>query len=36
MLLQLKQPQAEQLPEIVNLDRACLDGMWTLEGYQRE
>lgn len=36
MLLQLKQPQAEQLAEIVVLDSACLGGIWTLEAYQRE
>ena len=36
MLLQLKQPQIEQLAEIVDLDLACLGGMWKLEGYQRE
>jgi ribosomal-protein-alanine N-acetyltransferase len=36
MFLQLKQPQTEQLGEIVALDHACLGGIWTLEGYQRE
>lgn len=36
MLLQLKQPQVEQLAEIVDLDHSCLGGIWTLEGYQRE
>jgi ribosomal-protein-alanine N-acetyltransferase len=36
MFLKLKQPKAEQLAEIVALDRACLGGIWTLEGYQRE
>lgn len=36
MFLQLKQPKTEQLAEIVALDCACLGGIWTLEGYQKE
>ena len=27
---------ADRLPEAVALDRQCLGGLWTLEGYQRE
>lgn len=26
----------EQLPAVVELDRLCLGGLWTLEGYRRE
>ena len=32
----LKSPTIEQLPEIVDLDRRCLGGIWSLDGYQRE
>jgi ribosomal-protein-alanine N-acetyltransferase len=32
----LKQPGSEHLAAIVDLDRACLGGIWTLEGYRRE
>jgi [ribosomal protein S18]-alanine N-acetyltransferase len=35
--LQLKSPQTkDDLEQIVALDRLCLGGLWTLEGYQRE
>lgn len=34
--LDLKQARVEQLSQVVELDRLCLGGMWTLEGYQRE
>ena len=34
--LHLKPIAAEQLEQIVELDRLCLGGLWTLEGYQRE
>lgn len=34
--LELKPLTAEQLPEVVELDKICLGGIWTLEGYQRE
>jgi ribosomal-protein-alanine N-acetyltransferase len=36
MFLQLKQPKIEQLAEIVALDCACMGGIWTLAGYQKE
>ena len=36
MRLHLKSPQAEQLHQIVLLDRLCFGGLWTLEAYQRE
>ena len=35
-LLQIKSPTAEQLPTVVELDQLCLNGLWNLEGYQRE
>ena len=28
--------KASQIPEIVALDKICLDGLWTAQGYQRE
>ena len=34
--LKLKALKAEQLQQVVELDRICLGGLWTLEGYQRE
>jgi [ribosomal protein S18]-alanine N-acetyltransferase len=32
----LKPPQLDYLNQIVELDKSCLGGLWTLEGYQRE
>jgi ribosomal-protein-alanine N-acetyltransferase len=32
----LKPPTLEQLPEIAELDRRCLGGIWSLDGYHRE
>ncbi|MEG3437173.1 ribosomal protein S18-alanine N-acetyltransferase [Pannus brasiliensis CCIBt3594] len=34
--LYLQQPNAEHLEAIVALDRTCLGGIWSLEGYRRE
>jgi ribosomal-protein-alanine N-acetyltransferase len=34
--LEIKPLSAEQLPAVVELDRICFGGHWTLEGYQRE
>ncbi|ACK65475.1 ribosomal-protein-alanine acetyltransferase [Rippkaea orientalis PCC 8801] len=34
--LTLSSPQTEQLSQLVELDRLCLGGLWTKEGYQRE
>ncbi|WP_017306414.1 ribosomal protein S18-alanine N-acetyltransferase [Spirulina subsalsa] len=34
--LQLKPLSVEQLDAVVELDRLCLGGLWTVEGYQRE
>lgn len=34
--LKLKPLGSEQLEQVVELDRLCLGGLWTLEGYQRE
>jgi [ribosomal protein S18]-alanine N-acetyltransferase len=34
--LKLQPPQSEQLSQVVDLDRRCLGGLWSLEGYQRE
>ena len=34
--LQLHPLRVEQLAEVVELDRLCFGGLWTLEGYQRE
>lgn len=34
--LLLKPPHSDLLPQIVELDKTCLGGLWTLEGYQRE
>lgn len=34
--LELKSLTAEQLPDVVELDKLCFGGHWTLEGYQRE
>ena len=28
--------KAEQLPQLVELDRLCLQGLWTLDGYHKE
>lgn len=33
---QLQQLTAEYLPAVVELDRLCFDGLWTLDGYRRE
>ncbi len=33
---EIKPLSAEQLPAVVELDRICFGGHWTLEGYQRE
>ncbi|MCW6038027.1 ribosomal protein S18-alanine N-acetyltransferase [Spirulina subsalsa FACHB-351] len=34
--LQLKPLTVEQLDAVVELDRLCLGGLWTMEGYRRE
>lgn len=34
--LELKPLTAELLPAVLDLDRICFGGLWTLEGYQRE
>jgi [ribosomal protein S18]-alanine N-acetyltransferase len=34
--LSLKPPQLDCLSQVVELDKSCLGGLWTLEGYQRE
>jgi ribosomal-protein-alanine N-acetyltransferase len=34
--LKINSPYHEQLPQIVELDRHCLGGLWTIEGYQQE
>jgi [ribosomal protein S18]-alanine N-acetyltransferase len=34
--LKLNPPQIEQLDRIVDLDKSCLGGLWSLEGYQKE
>lgn len=34
--LELRPLTAELLPAVVELDRLCFNGFWTLEGYQRE
>jgi ribosomal-protein-alanine N-acetyltransferase len=34
--LKLSPPQTEQLNRIVDLDKCCLGGLWSLEGYQKE
>lgn len=36
LTLRLQPAQAQQLPQIVELDKLSLGGLWTLEGYQRE
>lgn len=36
LTLTLTTPTPEQLPELVALDRQCLGGIWSLDGYQRE
>lgn len=33
---QLQPLTAEYLPAVVELDRICFDGLWTLDGYRRE
>lgn len=33
---QLQQLTAEYLPAVVELDRVCFDGLWTMDGYRRE
>jgi [ribosomal protein S18]-alanine N-acetyltransferase len=35
-VLQLKALQPNQLEAVVELDRRCLGGMWTIDGYRRE
>lgn len=35
-VIYLKRPDSEHLPAIADLDRSCLGGLWTIEGYQRE
>ncbi len=35
-LLKLKRLTAESLPAVLDLDQQCFNGLWTLEGYQRE
>ena len=34
--LELKPLKAEQLPAVIELDRLCFGGHWTLDGYRRE
>ncbi len=34
--LELQRLTSEQLPAAVELDRSCLGGLWTLDGYRRE
>lgn len=34
--LEIQKLTAQQLPAVVELDRLCFGGLWTLEGYQRE
>jgi [ribosomal protein S18]-alanine N-acetyltransferase len=34
--LKLQSLKGEQLEAVVELDRLCLGGLWTLQGYQRE
>ena len=34
--LQIKPLTVEQLPEIVDLDRNCFGGLWSLQSYQKE
>jgi len=34
--LSLKKPDLENLEAVVELDKLCLDGLWSLKGYQRE
>lgn len=34
--IELKPLSAVQLPQVVELDKRCLGGLWTIEGYQRE
>ncbi|AKG24601.1 ribosomal protein S18-alanine N-acetyltransferase [Calothrix sp. 336/3] len=34
--LELKSLTTEHLSDVLELDRACFGGLWTLEGYQRE
>lgn len=36
LTLTLTTPCPEQLPELVALDRLCLGGIWSFDGYQRE
>lgn len=35
-LLELKQITSKTLSAVLELDQLCFDGLWTLEGYQRE
>jgi ribosomal-protein-alanine N-acetyltransferase len=35
-LILLNTPHHDQLTQLVELDRACLGGLWTKKGYQRE
>ena len=34
--IKIEQLQLEQLNQVVELDKLCLGGLWSLEGYQRE
>jgi [ribosomal protein S18]-alanine N-acetyltransferase len=34
--IQLQHLQADRLPEVVELDRLCFGGLWTIDGYKRE
>jgi [ribosomal protein S18]-alanine N-acetyltransferase len=34
--LKLQTLSRDRLPEVVELDRLCFGGLWTIEGYQRE
>ncbi len=36
LTLYLHRPQVSQLSSLLELDRRCLGGLWSLEGYQRE
>ena len=34
--LKIQSLTSENLSELLELDKACFDGLWTMEGYQRE
>ena len=34
--LKLQPPQPQQLGEVIDLDKLCLGGLWSLEGYEKE